>query len=165
MLEESTQKLHLVFLHYFGGAAKSWEWTMNALKENFDCMAVNLPGFGNTEALKEQTILNFAKFVLEKIIANHFQNCILIGHSMGGKIALQTAALDTENRIVKLILIAPSPPTTEPMNEKEKKRMLHQNREQAEITVRKSTGIVLDPEKFTLGVETQLMVDPLSWKW
>lgn len=165
MTEESIQKPHLVFLHYFGGAAESWKWTIDALKETFDCTAINFPRFGNTEALKERTILNYAKYVLEKIKTNHSQNCVLIGHSMGGKIALQAAALDTEKRIAQLILIAPSPPTTEPMKEEEKERMLQQNREQAEITVQKSTGIELDPEKFKLGVETQLMEDHQTWKW
>lgn len=159
------KEINIVLLHYFGGAAESWKWMIEKLSGSFNCIALNLPGFGNTDALPVRKIENFAQFVLDEIDKKKAGNCILVGHSMGGKIALKAAAMDTGNRVSKLILIAPSPPGTEPMPDDEKKRMLNHTREEAENTVRKVTRIKLDKEKFDVAVNTQLQIEEKTWKW
>lgn len=158
-------KINLVLLHYFGGSARSWKWFTDELPHYYRVLALNLPGFGGSMPMAKRSIENFAHFVLDEIKAHNLINCVLIGHSMGAKIALKTAALDHEQRISKLVLIAPSPPTTEPMEENEKERMLNLNRQEAVKTVKKSTVIELNDDVFDTAVDTQMEIDATTWKW
>jgi len=92
---------------------------------------------------------------------------VLIGHSMGGKIALQVALNESHQKnIQQLILLAPSPPTVERMPEIEKERMLqHPNEAVEKETVRKITVGDLTDEQFTLAVHTQSIIDNRVWRW
>ena len=156
----------LVFLHYFGGSAQSWQWVAEKLSDEYSCIALNLPGFGGTAAMQEPSIEGFASFVQEQLNVLGFSSYTLIGHSMGGKIAMQVAASAASGTVSQLILVAPSPPTTEPMPAKEKERMLqHPDREEAEKSVKNATKQTLSPEKQSLAIETQLIVDHTTWRW
>ncbi|MCJ8165671.1 alpha/beta hydrolase [Pontibacter sp. E15-1] len=156
----------LVFLHYFGGSAESWQWVAEELSQEYRCIALNFPGFGGNAPLPTPSIQGFATFVQEELDQLGVKSYTLIGHSMGGKIAMQVAANAAAGLVKRLILVAPSPPTTEPMLEKEKTRMLkHPDRGVAENTVDGATIKTLDKEKYNLAVETQLIIDPNTWKW
>ena len=63
-------------------------------------------------------------------------------------------------------VVAPSPPTTEPMPAKEKERMLHHpDRKEAEKTVASATKQTLNEDRHRLAVETQLIIDHATWRW
>lgn len=156
----------LVFLHYFGGSALSWQWVAEMLLDNYQCIVINLPGFGGVPPLKEPSIQNFAAYVQEELNSLGIETYALIGHSMGGKIAMQMAANDTKGSIQQLILIAPSPPATEPIRAEDKEHMLyHFDRLEAEKSVHNITKQALPEDQYALAVETQLMSDRTSWKW
>ncbi len=156
----------LVFIHYFGGAALSWQWVAEQLSSDHQCIALNLPGFGGTDPLDEPSIENFAQYIQQETDRLHVASFTLVGHSMGGKLAVQAAAADTERRINQLVLVAPSPPTTEDMPDEEKKRMLrHPDRAEAETTVQNATYQKLSPECHTLAVQTQLEIESNTWRW
>jgi len=83
----------LVFLHHFGGSALSWTRVIDRLVDDCRCIAPDLPGFGadcdrqgpfTTAAAADATIALVDGFELDDFI--------LVGHSMGGKIAMATAA-------------------------------------------------------------------------
>ncbi len=155
----------LVFLHYFGGSALSWQWVSEQLSDDYHCIAFNFPGFGNYPAIEEPSIQAFAKFVEEELEQMGITSFTLLGHSMGGKIALQIAA-NIPKSVKRLILIAPSPPTIENMPEKEKARMLrHPDREEAENTVANVTIRSLTEAQHNLAIETQLIIDASTWRW
>lgn len=156
----------LVFLHYFGGSAASWRWVAERLADRYRCVAINLPGCGGAPALPEPSIAGFADEVRAVVRSLGIENYSLVGHSMGGKIALQVAADAPPGTVRHLVLIAPSPPTTEPMPEAEKQRMLqHPDRAVAEETVRNATRMELTAERHDLAVSTQLIIDPATWGW
>jgi len=160
------QREVLVFLHYFGGAAQSWDEVIKKLSDRYRCIAISFPGFGGTPAIKKPSIQNFASFVQEELSSLGIKNYSLIGHSMGGKIAMQIAANDTKNAIRQLILVAPSPPTTEPLKEKDKELMLrHTETGVAEKLIKNAVHRPLSEDQFTLALKTQLSVDPDAWKW
>jgi pimeloyl-ACP methyl ester carboxylesterase len=162
-----TAKPVLVFLHYFGGSAQSWTGVISLLSSDYDCIALDMPGFGNQPALSEPSILSVAKNVEEQLSARQIFNYVLIGHSMGGKIAVQVAAdVNESNAIQQLILLAPSPPTVERMQERDRQRMLiHPDQQQAETTVKNSSVKPLSAEQFALAVHTQMITDNLTWNW
>ncbi|MGB3780327.1 MAG: alpha/beta hydrolase [Tunicatimonas sp.] len=164
----STDLPVLVFLHYFGGAARSWQWVMERLANDHRCVALNLPGFGGTDPLNSPSIAGMANYVRQETERLGLADFTLLGHSMGGKIALQVAADDAprDQRVRQLILIAPSPPTVERMPEDEKERMLHHpDRDEAETTVENATRQTLSAECRTVAVETQLEIDEATWRW
>ena len=156
----------LVFIHYFGGAARSWQWVTNQLSDQYQCVTLDLPGFGGTPPLEEPSVEAFARYVREETDRQGLASYTLLGHSMGGKIAVQVAANDTEGRVERLILIAPSPPTIESMPQEEKERMLHHtDRGEAETTVKGATQRSLASEQRALAVETQLEIEEATWRW
>ncbi len=162
----STRKPTLVFLHYFGGAARSWQCVTDTLSTACHCVALNLPGFGGTRPLEEPSIEAFARYVREETQRLGLGSYTLLGHSMGGKIAVQVAADDAEGRVQRLILVAPSPPTVERMPPEEKERMLHHpDRGEAATTVQNATQQSLPPDRHALAVATQLEIDPATWRW
>ena len=156
----------LVFLHYFGGSAASWDWVIKKLSKDYRCIAITLPGFGSSLALKKPSIQAFAEFVQKELDSVGIKIYSLVGHSMGGKIAMQIAANVSENTIQQLILVAPSPPTTEDTPEKEKERMLHHTDPgAAEKLIKGAVKKSLTDEQFKLALKTQLATDDTTWRW
>lgn len=156
----------LVFLHYFGGAAESWQWVAEKLSDAYRCLALQLPGFGDTPALEEPTIQHFADYVRKELRNLKVAKYTLVGHSMGCKIALQVAADDAAGAVQHLILVAPSPPTIEPMPQKEKERMLHHpDAKEAEKSIANAIKHPITQQQHDLAVQTQLRTDPATWRW
>ncbi len=117
-------EIALVFLHYFGGSLNTWNKIIAELSHQFRCIAIDLPGFGNSPESKILSVSNCAEEVARVISLLALKQYALVGHSMGGKIALSLAALQPSG-LASLILIAPSPPTPEPINDKERIQMVN----------------------------------------
>lgn len=161
------KKQTLVFLHYFGGAASSWNWVTDFLYTDYHCIAINLPGFGGTTPIDEPSIKSYSRFVLEQLEAMQVKNAILIGHSMGGKIAIQVAIDDpASSYISQLILVAPSPSSVERMPVSQQLTM----RDcilvaQAIKSVKDAIVISLNSDQYEMAVSTQLLVDQSARHW
>ena len=155
----------VVLLHYFGGASRSWQWVEAHLRAE-TVYAPDLPGFGRADPLTDPTIANYARWIAEQIEARQLRNVTLVGHSMSGKLALQVA-LDRPDLIGRAILVAPSPPTQEPMDTDEKMEKLrtHPSRSAAIESVHDATVAQISIEQVTVAVQTQLAVADSAWKW
>jgi len=139
---------------------------MTHLEQDFHCTALDLPGFGASAPLDSPSIVGMAQWVLRQLALLDIYDCVLIGHSMGAKIAVQLAALPHELEIHRLVLVAPSPPSQEPMPPEEKERMLHHpDRSEAERTVRSAAVADLSSERWQFAVESQLSIDHPTWRW
>ena len=114
----------LVFLHFFGGSLHSWDALINILQKDFYCIALDLPGFGASPAgdvfFKGNDSARQVISLLETLNINSY---IMVGHSMGGKIALCLATRRLAG-LKQVILVAPSPPTPEPGSDKSRKELL-----------------------------------------
>lgn len=182
--EVVAEKPVLVFLHYFGGASQSWKWVAQLLSDRYECILIDQPGFGTEPALTEPSIQSVARHIAALLLNLNSTSYILIGHSMGGKIAMQIAVdeqIDMPDsaganskgaaqipavRARQLILIAPSPPSIERMPKEEQLRMLlHPDLKQAKKTVENSTVKSLTAEQQDLAVHTQLIADEATWRW
>lgn len=78
---------HLCFLHGFCEDSTIWNHLIYSLKENYTCIAIDLPGFGKSKQLSFTNIPEIAQSVNQLLEKENAQNCILFGHSMGGYIA------------------------------------------------------------------------------
>ncbi|GAB4384469.1 MAG: alpha/beta hydrolase [Elainellaceae cyanobacterium] len=155
----------LVFLHYFGGAAMSWQWVAAQLQD-CRCVAINLPGFGGTSALEQPSLQKYSDVISQELARLDIENYTLIGHSMGGKMALHFATR-SDRKPQQVVLIAPSPPTQEPMPDSEKRRLLnnHPSKGNAETTVTNATQKSLSNEQHALAIEAHTIVEERAWRW
>jgi pimeloyl-ACP methyl ester carboxylesterase len=79
-----------------------------ALKENFRCIAVDLPGYGKSDKADYAYSMTFYGEQIKSMIAKlNLQNVYLAGHSMGGQIAM-VMGLRYPDLIKGLILINPA---------------------------------------------------------
>jgi pimeloyl-ACP methyl ester carboxylesterase len=83
----------LVFVHGSGDSARTWDAVIAALPD-FRCIALDLPGHG---ALRERpgpeamSVSDYADFVHNELTRRGLSDVCLIGHSLGGGIALRLA--------------------------------------------------------------------------
>jgi pimeloyl-ACP methyl ester carboxylesterase len=76
----------LVFLHGFGETAQVWEPFKNALQPDYQVLT---PDY--SEAEKLETMEEYADWVYAQLTLAEVVKCALVGHSMGGYIALAFA--------------------------------------------------------------------------
>ena len=157
----------LVFLHYFGGSSQSWIEVIDELACDYTCVAPDLRGFGGSEgsAGASYTVKDYADDVAALVDDLKLERYVLIGHSMGGKIALQFAARQPTG-LASLVLLAPSPPTPEPMDEAERTRLLagHGIRFVAEETAHKIIAHPLAASMSKRIVEDNLRSSRPAWR-
>ncbi|MEO8287152.1 MAG: alpha/beta fold hydrolase [Chloroflexota bacterium] len=96
----------ILLLHAFQGGADLWfPYTFPALAPEHHVIALDLPGFGNSGRLPAYTTNTYANFIQAFLDALGLDKVDLVGHSMGGQIAVAVAAASPE-RINRLVLIA-----------------------------------------------------------
>ncbi len=105
-----------MLLHYFGGSARSWEPLTAVLGGN--CSAPDLRGFGDAPPGGPMRVADYADDAMPLLR----DGCILVGHSMGGKVAMAVAARRPPG-LRGLVLVAPSPPGPEPMTDEDRARL------------------------------------------
>lgn len=106
--EHGSGKQTILMIHGLGGNLTHWN---NNFIENQHCIALDLPSYGLSSMKNFQPktdMLDFySEVILEFIKKKKLKNVVLMGHSMGGQIAIITA-LKQPKAIKKLILAAPA---------------------------------------------------------
>jgi pimeloyl-ACP methyl ester carboxylesterase len=97
----------LVFLHGAGGVTAEDPF-LNALARTHHVYAPLIPGYGDSEEAPEiRDMLDFTLHTWDVVAALGLNDPILVGHSMGGMIAAEMAAVQP-NDVTRLALIAPA---------------------------------------------------------
>ncbi|GAB4406887.1 MAG: alpha/beta hydrolase [Microscillaceae bacterium] len=98
----------LVFIHGLGSYLAAWQPNLDSLQKDFRCLALDLPGYGQSSKQDyPYSMAFFAQAVRELMEAKSISKAVLVGHSMGGQIAL-TLALQAPEKVEKIILLAPA---------------------------------------------------------
>lgn len=93
-----------VFVHGFMGGSRQWAGQTASLKDDFDVISVDLPGFGeNAHLTAPDCIGGYSQWVLSEMSTRGVDRFHLIGHSMGGMVA-QEMVSQAPDRIDKLVL-------------------------------------------------------------
>jgi pimeloyl-ACP methyl ester carboxylesterase len=108
--EQGHGGLALVFLHYYGGSSRTWKHVTASLASSFHTFAIDHRGWGESDAPDTGYALADLAADAEGVIAAlNLRRYVLIGHSMGGKVAQLMASRQPEG-LAGLVLVAPSPP-------------------------------------------------------
>jgi pyruvate dehydrogenase E2 component (dihydrolipoamide acetyltransferase) len=98
----------ILLIHGFGGDLLGWMFNQAALAEDSPVYAIDLPGHGgSTKAVADGSVAALAATVVGYMDAVGIAEAHLVGHSLGGAIALQVA-LAAPERVTALTLIAPA---------------------------------------------------------
>lgn len=98
----------IVLLHGFGSSLQTWDAWVGRLCERYRVIRYDLPGFGLTGADPTGDYSEARGIEVLQAVLDHLQirRSVLIGNSMGGKLAWEFAAQHPE-RVEKLVLISP----------------------------------------------------------
>lgn len=95
----------LVILHGWGRSIGEWRETAKRYCPSYRVTLLDLPGFGASEVPhRELTIYDYADIVGKFLSKVEVSSCVLLGHSLGGRIGTILAATPSST-ISKLILV------------------------------------------------------------
>jgi len=97
----------IIFLHGFGADQSIWRWVIPLLRVPNRVVALDLPGHGASRTAADASISAMALAVAGEIAALGITDAHVIGHSLGGGVALALSAAGNL-RIHSLGLIAPA---------------------------------------------------------
>jgi pimeloyl-ACP methyl ester carboxylesterase len=114
----------LVFLHYWGGSSRTWQAVIDRLAGKARCIALDQCGWGESIATDGRYGLAAMADDIEAVAQRlGLSRYVLVGHSMGGKVA-QIVAGRRPAGLSGLVLVAPAPPTPMPAPEAQRAAML-----------------------------------------
>lgn len=153
-----------LFLHSWGSSKRDWALLAPLLPFEIEPTFVDLRGFGDAPAPPgPYDVASYADDVLR--LVEGWTEYLLVGHSMGGKFAL-AAAMRRPEGLSRLLLVAPSPPTPEPMSEEDRAKSLadYGDRAAARETVAKVSRAPL-PEAIRQAAEDDYVrTSERGWK-
>ena len=96
----------VILIHGWGGSASGWLPSFGAIATQHRVCAMDLLNHGLTGQLESRSLetVDLAKFVNDLMAELRIKRAHIVGHSMGGAIALQLA-VNFPERIVKLVLV------------------------------------------------------------
>ena len=139
----------LVFLHYWGGSLRTWGQVIKRLENHFRCIAYDHRGWGNSDAppsgYRIEDLAHDAEGLIRKLGLRRY---VLIGHSMGGKVAQLLASWHPAG-LEGLLLVAPSPPVPMTVPEEQRKRMIeaYGKRQDVEVLIQHVLTALPIPQK------------------
>lgn len=165
----------LFALHALGASAGSFDRLAERLDGRVHVEGIDLPGFGSAAGLTDSSVAASVAHVVDHLARHARGRWMLGGHSMGGKIAALVASrvLRGDAPLVGLagmVLMAPSPPSPEPMSEERRERMLSWvaegplSDEDAETFLDQNTAERLDPAAHANAVADLRRTSPDAWR-
>jgi len=98
----------LIIVHGLFGSANNWAAVSRRFGEVFQVFALDMRNHGDSPDAERMTYDDMAGDVLEFMETHGVQSAHLIGHSMGGKVAMRLAQLDP-GRLEKLVVVDTAP--------------------------------------------------------
>ena len=156
----------ILALHYWAGSGRAFEGLRPLLPPTIQLLAPDLPGFGHEPAPRhfDYSLRAYADWVAAYLARQQVEDFTLLGHSMGGKIALLLAAARPPG-LRRLVLLSPSPPPGEPLTETARAaaRAAYGDPQAAEKTFRTITERPLPPATHANIVADNLRSSHAAW--
>jgi esterase len=114
--KQTGQGPHLILIHGLFGSFENLNVIARPLSENFTVTAIDLRNHGRSEHDELMSYPAMSQDVLALMIQLNIEKAVFVGHSMGGKVAMQVA-LNTPERVDKLVVLDIAPVTYEPRHD------------------------------------------------
>jgi len=115
----------LIFLHYWGGSRRTWGPVLERLDPGQGFVAYDQRGWGDSASLPGpydlEQLADDAQRVIEAVGGGRY---VLVGHSMGGKVAQLVAARKPKG-LAGVVLVAPAPPAPIGVTEQVREAVSH----------------------------------------
>jgi pimeloyl-ACP methyl ester carboxylesterase len=105
----------IIFIPGFACSGKVWDETKAAYEKDHTCYTLTMPGFAGVAAQVNPSFAGWEKSIAEFITEKKINKPIIIGHSMGGGLALAIAA-DYPDLVSKIIVVDALPCLAAMMN-------------------------------------------------
>lgn len=114
----------LLYLHYWGGSSRTWSGVIDALP-GYRHVAFDLRGWGDSDQpAAGYELADMAADLRGIVDALALERYILVGHSMGAKVA-QAFATEGPSGLLGLVLVAPSPPLPLTLSDEQRAGIAH----------------------------------------
>ncbi|WP_029270676.1 alpha/beta fold hydrolase [Flavobacterium sp. KJJ] len=97
-------KQSIIFIPGFASSGEVWNESKTAFEKDFTCYTLTMAGFAGAKPQPNPSIENWKTGIANYIKDNKIEKPILIGHSMGGGLALAIAA-DYPELIGKIVVV------------------------------------------------------------
>jgi uncharacterized protein (TIGR03086 family) len=149
----------LVFLHYWGGSRRTWRPVLIRLRPDQAFVNYDQRGWGDSaSAPGPYDIERLADDAQSVIAALGYTDYVLVGHSMGGKLA-QALAARRPAGLAGVVLVAPTPAV--PVGSTEQLQQLTMHAYDNEQTVQQSIDQMLTDQTLPAGLRAQIVEDSL----
>jgi 2-succinyl-6-hydroxy-2,4-cyclohexadiene-1-carboxylate synthase len=82
----------LVFLHGLLGSGQDWRHVVNTLSSEHLCITIDLPGHGKSQMVQAIDFAHVNQLILQTLFHRNIEQYVLIGYSMGARLAMYHAA-------------------------------------------------------------------------
>ncbi|MBX0291636.1 alpha/beta hydrolase [Hymenobacter sp. HSC-4F20] len=157
--------LTFIGLHYWAGSGREFQQVADLLAPDYLFLAPDLPGFGAAhEVVSSYSVASYVKEVEHVLAEKQVGRYVLVGHSMGGKIALALAARQPAG-LAGVALLSPSPPGPEPLTDEDRMASMraYGKPSEAEKTLQKITARPLPEALRQQILEDNLRSTRLAW--
>ncbi|WP_340064849.1 alpha/beta hydrolase [Ascidiimonas aurantiaca] len=88
----------------FSCTSEVWDTTVQQISEQYECHVFTFAGFGNVPPVEGNWLLRIKNAVKKYMYEKNMYHTVLIGHSMGGTLALWLG-LEEQSRLEKIIVV------------------------------------------------------------
>ncbi len=97
-------KQSIVFIPGFASSGDVWKETKASFEKEFTCYTFTMAGFAGVQPQPNPSFINWETEIVNYIRANTIEKPIIVGHSMGGGLALAIAS-DYPDLIAKIVVV------------------------------------------------------------
>lgn len=99
-----TARQSIIFIPGFASSGEVWNETAAQFEKNFSCHVLTMKGFAGVKPAGEASFKDWEKGIADYIKDQKMEKPIIIGHSMGGGLAMALAA-DYPELISKIVIV------------------------------------------------------------
>ncbi|MEO8938393.1 MAG: alpha/beta hydrolase [Burkholderiaceae bacterium] len=157
--------LPVVLLHFFGSSHREWETVTALFVVDRPVLAFDLPGFGDAADCGAADVDAMTDYVDTRIVEAGWSDCVVVGHSMSGKIAAVLAARQPAY-LRGLVLVTASPPSPEPMTEYARRKLMafDHSRDAAADYIDGITEKLLPDPLREVAISDAMRASPEAWQ-
>jgi pimeloyl-ACP methyl ester carboxylesterase len=94
----------IIFIPGFASSGEVWDETVKIYNENYTCYTLTMAGFAGVEPSEKPSFKTWKNRIADYIKEENIESPIIIGHSMGGGLAMAIAA-DYPKLVKKIVIV------------------------------------------------------------